>query len=195
MKYFGIRHKMAARAPARQPVRHPQVQRHTGADYEAGRVHRRNEAQPLLGEKGVLQPPQGAALGPGKGPTEVIRMGRGGSQWKTIKQFPSWKEAKAAMRKGTIEGKWEWASHSSSPITGKRAYYKCAAHVACEVRLCLQEQEADDQVVVAIDLSKEHGAEARTKKRKNSALTYEQEEKVKRQPSRTPRLCDTDMIY
>jgi hypothetical protein len=123
-------------------------------------------------------------------------MGRGGSQWKTIKQFPSWKEAKAAMRKGTIEGKWEWASASSSPITGKRAYYKCAAHVACEVRLCLQEhEEADDAVVVAIDLSKEHGEEARTKKRKNSALTYEQEEKVKRQPSRTPRLCDTDMIY
>jgi hypothetical protein len=180
---------------ARQPARHPQVQRHTGADYEAGRVHRRNEAQPLLGHKGVLQPPQGAALGPGKGPTEVIRMGRGGSQWKTIKQFPSWKEAKAAMRKGTLEGKWEWASNSSSPITGRRAYYKCAAHVACEVRLCLQEQEADDQVVVAIDLSKEHGEEARTKKRKNSALTYEQEEKVKRQPSRTPRLCDTDMIY
>ena len=188
---------MAARAPARQPARHPQVQRHTGADYEAGRVHGRNEAQPLLGQKGVLQPPQGAALGPGKGPTEVIRMGRGGSQWKTIKQFPSWKEAKAAMRKGTIEGKWEWASNSSSPITGRRAYYKCAAHVDCEVRLCLQqqEQEADDQVVVAIDLSKEHGAEARTKKRKNSALTYEQEEKVKQQPSRTPRLCDTDMIY
>jgi hypothetical protein len=46
--------------------------------------------------------------------------------------------------------------------------------------------------VVAIDLSKEHGEEARTKKRKNSALTYEQEEKVKQQPSRTPRLCDTD---
>jgi hypothetical protein len=65
------------------------------------------------------------------------------------------------------------------------------------VRLCLQqqEQEADDAVVVAIDLSKEHGEEARTKKRKNSALTYEQEEKVKQQPSRTPRLCDTDMIY
>ena len=181
---------------ARQTARHPQVQRHTGADYEAGRVHRRNEAQPLLGHKGVLQPPQGAGLGPGKGPTEGIRMGRGGSQWKTIKQFPSWKEAKAAMRKGTIEGKWEWASASSSPITGRRAYYKCAAHVDCEVRLCLQEQEeADDQVVAAIDLSKEHGAEARTKKRKNSALTYEQEEKVKQQPSRTPRLCDTDMIY
>jgi hypothetical protein len=122
-------------------------------------------------------------------------MGRGGSQWKTIKQFPSWKEAQAAMRKGTIEGKWEWASASSSPITGRRAYYKCAAHVNCEVRLCLQEQEGDDQVVVAIDLSKEHGEEARTKKRKNSALTYEQEEKVKQQPSRTPRLCDTDMIY
>ena len=65
-------------------------------------------------------------------------------------------------------------------------YYKCAAHVDCEVRLCLQEhvEEADDAVVVAIDLSKEHGEEARTKKRKNSALTYEQEEKVKRQPSR-----------
>ena len=173
---------------------HPQVQRHTGADYEAGRVHRRNEAQPLLGHKGVLQPPQGAGLGSGKGPTEGIRMGRGGSQWKTIKQFPSWKEAQAAMRKGTIEGKWEWASASSSPITGRRAYYKCAAHVDCEVRLCLQEQE-DDQVVAAIDLSKEHSEEARTKKRKNSALTYEQEEKVKQQPSRTPRLCDTDMIY
>ena len=56
-------------------------------------------------------------------------MGRGGSKWKTIKQFPSWKEAKAAPRKGTIEGKWEWASNSSSPITGRRAYYKCAAHV------------------------------------------------------------------
>jgi len=173
-----------------------QVQRHTGADYEAGRVHRRNEEQPLLGHMGVLQPPQGAGLGPGKGTTGVIRMGRGGSKWKTIKQFPSWKEAKAAMRKGTIEGKWEWASASSSPITGRRAYYKCAAHVNCEVRLCLQEQEgADDQVVVAIDLSKEHGEEARTKKRKNSALTYEQEEKVKQQPSRTSRLCDTDMIY
>ena len=193
MKYFGIRHKMAARAPARQPARHPQVQRHTGADYEAGRVHQRNEAQPLLGHKGVLQPPQGAPLGPGKGPsTEVIRMGRGGSQWKTIKQFPSWKEAQAAMRKGTIEGKWEWASASSSPITGRRAYYKCAAHVNCEVRLCLQEQEGDDQVVVAIDLSKEHGEEARTKKRKNSPLTYEQEEKIRQQPSRTPR---TIMIY
>ena len=101
------------------------------------------------------------------------------------------------MRKGTIEGKWEWASASSSPITGRRAYYKCAAHVDCEVRLCLQaqEQEADDAIVVAIDLSKEHGEEARTKKRKNSALTYEQEEKVKQQPTRTPRLCDTDMIY
>ena len=172
-----------------------QVQRHTGADYEAGRVHRRNEEQPLLGHMGVLQPPQGAGLGPGKGTTGVIRMGRGGSQWKTMKQFPSWKEAQAAMRKGTIEGKWEWASASSSPITGRRAYYKCAAHVNCEVRLCLQEQEGDDQVVVAIDLSKEHGEEARTKKRKNSALTYEQEEKVKQQPSRTPRLCDTDMIY
>ena len=174
-----------------------QVQRHTGADYEAGRVHRRNEEQPLLGHMGVLQPPQGAGLGPGKGTTGVVRMGRGGSKWKTIKQFPSWKEAKAAMRKGTIEGKWEWASNSSSPITGRRAYYKCAAHVDCEVRLCLQqqEQEADDAIVVAIDLSKEHGEEARTKKRKNSALTYEQEEKVKRQPSRTPRLCDTDMIY
>ena len=71
------------------------------------------------------------------------------------------------MKKGTIEGKWEWASHSSSPITGRRVYYNCAAHVDCEVRLCLQEQEeeADDQVVAAIDLSKEHGAEARTKKR------------------------------
>jgi hypothetical protein len=99
------------------------------------------------------------------------------------------------MRKGTIEGKWEWASNSSSPITGRRAYYKCAAHVDCEAGLCLQEQEADGQVVVAIDLSKEHGEEARTKKRKNSPLTYEQEEKVKQQPSRTPRLCDTDMIY
>jgi hypothetical protein len=66
-----------------------------------------------------------------------------------------------------------------------------------KVRLCLQEkeQEADDAIVVAIDLSKEHGEEARTKKRKNSALTYEQEEKVKQQPSRTPRSCDTDMIY
>ena len=115
-------------------------------------------------------------------------MGRGGSKWKTIQQFPSWKEAKAAMRKGTLEGKWEWASNSSSPITGRRAYYKCAAHVNCEVRLCLQEQEeADDQVVAAIDLSKEHGAEARTKKRKNSPLTYEQEEKIRQQPSRTQR--------
>ena len=66
------------------------------------------------------------------------------------------------------------------------------AHVNCEVRLCLQEQEeADDQVVAAIDLSKEHGAEARTKKRKNSPLTYEQEEKIRQQPSRTQRY---DMI-
>ena len=185
---------MAARAPARQPARHPQVQRHTGADYEAGRVHGRNEAQPLLGQKGVLQPPQGAPLGPGKGPTEVIRMGRGGSQWKTIKQFPSWKEAQAAMRKGTIEGKWEWASNSSSPITGRRAYYKCAAHVDCEVRLCLQvQEEADDQVVASIDESKEHSEEARTKKRKNSPLTYEQEEKIRQQPSRTPR-SDYDIL-
>ena len=175
----------------------PKGPNHTGRDYEAGRVHRRNEEQPLLGHIGVLQPHQGAGLGPGKGTTGDIRMGRGGSKWKTIQQFPSWKEAKAAMRKGTLEGKWEWASASSSPITGRRAYYKCAAHVDCEVRLCLQaqEQEADDAIVVAIDLSKEHGEEARTKKRKNSALTYEQEEKVKQQPTRTPRLCDTDMIY
>lgn len=89
---------------------------------------------------------------------------------------------------GHHRGKWEWASNSSSPITGRRAYYKCAAHVSCEVRLCLQEQEeADDQVVAAIDLSKEHGAEERTKKRKNSPLTYEQEEKIRQQPSRTRR--------
>ena len=166
----------------------PKGPNHTGRDYEAGRVHRRNEEQPLLGHIGVLQPHQGAGLGPGKGTTGDIRMGRGGSKWKTIQQFPSWKEAKAAMRKGTLEGKWEWASNSSSPITGRRAYYKCAAHVNCEVRLCLQEQEeADDQVVAAIDLSKEHGAEARTKKRKNSPLTYEQEEKIRQQPSRTQR--------
>ena len=127
-------------------------------------------------------------MGPGKDTTGVTRMGRGGSQWKTIKQFPSWKEARDAMRKGTIEGKWEWASNSSSPITGRRAYYRCAAHVNCEVRLCLQEQEADDdQVVASVDMSKEHGEEARTKKRKNSPLTYEQEEKIRQQPSRTPR--------
>ena len=39
--------------------------------------------------------------------TGVIRMDRAGSKWKTIKQFPAWNEAKAAMRKGTLEGKWE----------------------------------------------------------------------------------------
>jgi len=94
----------------------PKGQRHTGAEYEAGRVHGRNDEQPLLGHIGVLQPHQGAGLGPGKGTTGVIRSGRAGSKWKTIKQFPSWKEAKDAMKKGTVEGKWEWASASSSPI-------------------------------------------------------------------------------
>ena len=96
------------------------------------------------------------------------------------------------MKKGTVEGKWEWASNSSSPITGRRAYYRCAAHIDCAVRLCLQEQEADDTVVASIDISKEHTEEVRSKKRKNSPLTYEQEEKIRQQPSRTPRLCDTD---
>ena len=170
----------------------PKGQRHTGAEYEAGRVHGRNDEQPLLGHIGVLQPHQGAGLGPGKGTTGVIRSGRADSKWKTIKQFPSWKEAKDAMKKGTVEGKWEWASASSSPITGRRAYYRCAAHIDCAVRLCLQEREADDTVVASIDISKEHTEEVRSKKRKNSPLTYEQEEKIRQQPSRTPRLCDTD---
>ena len=170
----------------------PKGQRHTGAEYEAGRVHGRNDEQPLLGHIGVLQPHQGAGLGPGKGTTGVIRSGHAGSKWKTIKGFPSWKESKDAMKKGTLEGKWEWASASSSPITGRRAYYRCAAHIDCPVRLCLQEQEADDTVVASIDISKEHTEEARSKKRKNSPLTYEQEEKIRQQPSRTPRLCDTD---
>ena len=42
-----------------------------------------------------------------------------------------------------------------SRYSGRRAYYRCAAHINCAVRLCLQEQEADDQVVASIDISKE----------------------------------------
>ena len=62
-------------------------------------------------------PPPSSRLGSWQGHHRghaVIRMGpwAAGSKWKTIKQFPSWKEAKDAMKKGTP---WR-ASGNGHPI-------------------------------------------------------------------------------
>ena len=150
----------------------------------------------------AARPPQAAGLGPGKGTAGVMRS----SAWAHGPLAQSGRPSSSSLPGRRLRMPWRRAHRGGqvgmgipfifSRYSGRRAYYRCAAHINCAVRLFASKSRGgwwsgggvDRHLQGAI---KENSEEERSKKRKNSPLGENQAAAT----SRTPRLCDTDMIY
>ena len=97
------------------------------------------------------------------------------SEWLPVSAapLPTMTAAKAAARE-LEDKKWRWAD---SPGNGKTyVYFACNAHVACDRQLRVA-QGSDG--LFHISAKGLHAAEKKTKKRKNSILTYEDDETLR----------------
>ena len=94
--------------------------------------------------------------------------------WVPLGNHATYEEGKAAIIKQGIYGKYKWAKKSGKP--GDRRFL-CSAHVECAHPLRLL-QLKDGSYEVQANQAIEHSEEVQLKRRKNSVLTYEQEEKA-----------------
>ena len=95
-------------------------------------------------------------------------------EWKGVTILDDEKTARKAIKQGQF-GNWKWnAKNQGNP--GNRHVF-CNDHVACLVRLRLK--AGDKGCEVAVNVAQEHSLVANSKKRKNSAMTFEQEHATK----------------
>jgi len=92
------------------------------------------------------------------------------ADWKGVTILVDESAARLAVKEGLF-GNWKWiANKSGSP--GNRVLF-CNDHISCEVRLRLKRGKTGCEI--SLNVAKAHALEPNAKKRKNSAMTFEQE--------------------
>jgi hypothetical protein len=115
-----------------------------------------------------------AVVARGKRPQRAICEYTPHTAWVPLGNHATYDEGKFAILKQGIYGRYKWAKNTGKP--GDRRF-ACCAHVECAHPLRLL-QLKDGSHEVQANQSIEHSQEVQLKRRKNSVLTYEQEEKA-----------------
>ena len=116
-------------------------------------------------------------ISPGKRPMGDVHHKDYEGAWRTIADFPDYQSALQAVKSDKF-GRYKWAPSPGKP--GDRRLV-CNMHVDCEHMLRLREgiKAGDPVQLVQVHATLEHTSVEKTKRRKNSAMTVEQEELAK----------------
>jgi hypothetical protein len=116
-----------------------------------------------------------ALVARGKRPRSAICEYTAHTAWVPLGNHATYEEGKVAIIKQGIYGKYKWHQKKSGKPGDRR--FVCCAHVGCAHPLRLL-QLKDGSYEVQANQSIEHSEEVQLKRRKNSVLSYEQEEKA-----------------